>query len=352
MRPLRIPLLMLLAGGLVLTHLIGAAPVAAMEDDLCLGCHTDRDMVSGKRLIDQLRFAQTPHAEVGCGSCHPDVGDDHPADGLKVTRAECADCHGEVQEAFAASAHGEYAQCTSCHNPHQVAAPTEVSGYDMNRMCAGCHDPADTVALHGRWLPQAERHIGAVPCITCHTASQDYVTTLYLIEQVKAFGDFDLASAEELQQRAGNGSVAALVDTDGDGKVSLGELRSVRKNDQLKGLNLVGMMTPEKVTHSLQILDNRWDCTFCHVAGPKAVQAVYLALPQPEGVYDRLAVERGGVMDIVYGTDFYMTGVTRNKVISIVGLLIFGSGFILPVVHGTLRLLTIKRRQEKGNPHG
>ncbi len=40
-------------------------------------------------------------------------------------------------------------------------------------------------------------------------------------------------------------------------------------------------MTPEVVTHNLQILDNRWDCTFCHASGPEAMQTSFSPSPRP-----------------------------------------------------------------------
>jgi len=56
--------------------------------------------------------------------------------------------------------------------------------------------------------------------------------------------------------------IARLIDLNGDNLVSLQELREF--NHRLRGQNmrLWGMMTPEVVTHSYQILENRWDCSF------------------------------------------------------------------------------------------
>ena len=42
-------------------------------------------------------------------------------------------------------------------------------------------------------------------------------------------------------------------------------------------------MMPEVVTHNYQILNNRWDCTFCHASGPNAQQNSYLAFPEQDG---------------------------------------------------------------------
>ena len=105
---------------------------------------------------------------------------------------------------------------------------------------------------------------------------------------------------------------------------------------------------PEVITHNYQIRDNRWDCTFCHATGPKAQQASYLALPGQDGNYSRLPVEKGAILDILYGTpDFYMIGFTRSITLSIIGALIAAAGLMVPIVHGTLRFLTRNRRKER-----
>lgn len=113
-------------------------------------------------------------------------------------------------------------------------------------------------------------------------------------------------------------------------------------------MSILGTMMPETVTHSYQIMNNRWDCTYCHASGPKAQQASYLAFPERDGTYSRLRVEKGAILDVLYGTpDFYMTGFTRNKTLSIIGILIAAGGLMVPIVHGSLRFLTRHNRKEQ-----
>ncbi|WP_225911563.1 cytochrome c3 family protein [Desulfuromonas versatilis] len=325
----------------------GAPAAEAMETEDCLGCHGDRDAVAASQFIDGARFDHTAHAEMGCLACHETVSDAHPDDGLTPSRASCRDCHEDIYQEYATSIHGANASCADCHNPHQVKSPTEVSGYDMNRQCASCHDLSDMVSTHDEWLPQAELHVGALPCIACHSGSKDYAITLYITTRQKAFGDFDLADRRQLQELAGSGNIEALVDLDGDGQASLKELRIFNQKREYKNLRLAGMMIPERVTHDFQILDNRWDCTFCHASGPEAMQTSYLAFPEDGGTFSRLPVEQGAVLDALYGTpDFYMMGATRSKALNIVGLMIIAGGLVMPVGHGTLRFLTRNNRKE------
>jgi hypothetical protein len=207
-----------------------------------------------------------------------------------------------------------------------------------------------TIKSHDKWLPQADLHIEALPCITCHTGSRNYVITMTIEKRTPGapHNDFKLASFAELSSMLSpGGEVSGLIDRDGNGLISLKELREFNHKVRGQGMRLWGMMTPEVVTHSYQILDNRWDCSFCHASGPRAMQTSYVAFPDKNGGYARVAVEKGAILDILYGTpDFYMLGTSRSTALNIVGALIIVGGLMMPVGHGTFRFLTRKNRKE------
>ena len=309
-------------------------------------------LIKGAHLyIDPVKYDSTTHSRIGCESCHTKVTQRHPADGIRPSRAKCEECHAAVFAEYEKSTHSTYAGCTDCHKPHAVKPLLAVSGRDINIQCAKCHDNSDTVKSHAKWLPQAALHIDALPCITCHTGSKDYVITLYMAKNVSdsLLGGVTLAGFDDLRPFLSTGEkVGRLIDTNSDGAVSLSELKAFNKNSQFKNISLLGTMMPEVVTHNYQILTNRWDCTFCHASGPNARQNSYLAFPEQDGTYSRMIVERGAILDMLYGTpDFYMTGFTRSKTLSIIGALIVASGLMVPIVHGTLRFLTRSRRKEQ-----
>ena len=337
----------------LLAALAGGALAADKPEDQCLGCHSDRN-ISGKSgahlYIDPLQYSRTTHSVIGCTSCHEAVTSSHPDDGIRPSRATCKECHGPVQKEYAASLHANNAGCADCHNPHAVKQPVTVSGRDMNAMCAKCHETARMVKVHDKWLPQADLHIDALPCITCHTGSQNYVITMYIEKRMgeKPHSDFRVATYQDLTQLLpGDKDVKALIDTNSDNFISLAELRTFNKGAKHDNMRLWGMMTPEKVTHTYQILDNRWDCTFCHASGPRAMQTSFVSFPGKDGGFTRVAVEKGAILDLLYGTpDFYMMGSTRSTALSIVGGLIILGGMGFAGVHGTLRFLTRKNRKE------
>lgn len=318
----------------------------------CLACHGNPDIVrtGGERAyLDASRFSATAHSLIGCTTCHDSVTAGHPADGMKPSRARCRECHAPIQAEYGGTAHARNAGCDDCHNPHEVRPMAAVSGDDINAKCARCHDMKKTVKNHGKWLPQADFHIEALPCITCHTGSKNYVITMVIEQRMKGapHNDFRPATHDELVRLLPQGSdVTRLIDTDGNGTISLKELRAFNHGVHRKGMRLWGMMTPEVVTHTYQILDNRWDCSFCHASGPRAMQTSYIEFPGPAGRYTRVAVEKGAILDILYGTpDFYMLGTTRSTALNIIGALIIAGGLMMPIGHGTFRFLTRKNRK-------
>jgi hypothetical protein len=322
----------------------------AMDSEECQACHADLDTVGEQLLIDAAAYDHTAHSSMGCVSCHAEVTDEHPDDGLAISASSCSDCHEEVEAEYMASSHADNASCGDCHNPHSALGLTEVSGHDMNQQCASCHEAADVVGSHREWLPQANLHVAKLPCISCHTASEDYQIILYIIqpETEAKSGDFELSGYRDLQQIAGQKQIQSLIDLNNDSFVSLAELRTFNRNPVYKNMRLQATLTPKEASHSVETLDNRWDCSFCHTSGPENMQTSFLALPNEEGTFTRIEVEEGAVLNALYGTpDFYMMGTTRSASLNIIGLMIILGGLLMPIGHGTLRFLTRKNRLGK-----
>lgn len=339
---------------LVLAVFMAATEISASTggNSRCIQCHGNQAIIAkggGHLYIDPAKFTGTTHEIIGCTSCHDKVGKRHPDDRIRPSRANCKECHAAVYEEYAHSLHGNNARCADCHNPHAAKPLLSVSGRDINIQCAKCHDGAKTLASHSQWLPQAALHIDALPCITCHTGSKNYVITLYIEkrEKDKPHRDFEPARYEDLAKLLPAAKkTGALVDSNEDNFISLDELKKFNRGARYKGMRLWGMMTPEVATHTYQILDNRWDCTFCHASGPEAMQTSYVAFPDKNGTFNRIPVEKGAILDILYGTpDFYMLGATRSVTLNIIGAIIVIGGLLVPIIHGTFRILTIKKRK-------
>jgi predicted CXXCH cytochrome family protein len=319
------------------------------KNETCLGCHGNASKVKSSAFIDRTQFAHTTHARIGCPSCHDAVSKSHP-DGLKTPKAACRECHVDIYQDYATSIHAVKTPCAGCHNPHKVETPKEISGQEINLMCSGCHDNLKMTAKHSEWLPQAELHIRMLPCITCHTGSKNYFISMYIVKGQNGhrFGKQEVASYQELRKLAPNGKIISLIDINGDNYISLEELRIFNRKAPRNALHLQGMMTPETVTHKFEIIDNRRNCTFCHASGPDAMQTSFISLPEANGTFTRVAVEKGAVLGALYAApDFYMMGSTKSSSLNIIGLAIICGGMILPVGHGFLRFLTRKNRNGK-----
>ena len=328
--------------------LLAPCSLIAMDSEYCLMCHGDADMVSGELLIEPTTFDTTAHAVLGCGVCHDSIGYDHPSGDSELSRATCLDCHDTLGQEYMMTDHANYATCGDCHNPHEARAMKAMAGYDMNDKCIECHDSHTMVEVHKTWLPQANLHIAKLPCITCHTGSEGYEIVLNIVvkQDDRFFSRFELPEYQSLKKISGEADILSLIDTDGDNFISLTELRRFNRNPAYRNLRLEGTLVPSDVSHDLTTLDNRYDCTFCHVSGPESMQTSFLAIPNRDGGYQRVAVEEGAVLDALYGTpDFYMIGTTRSASMNIIGLIIISGGLLMPVGHGLLRFLTRKNRQ-------
>lgn len=314
----------------------------------CMACHENQAKVGAKNYIDPAKFGHTTHAEFGCTTCHDAITESHP-DGKVVTRTtSCKDCHSEVIAQYSASNHASKAPCGGCHNPHSVYKPDEISAYDMNKQCAGCHNNLKITASHAQWLPQTELHLGAIACVTCHSKAESYVITIYIAKRHASDPESkpELVGFDELRKRAAGDHMQYLIDRNRDNYISLDELRTFNRNKANKDIYLKSILTPVKPTHSFQTFDNRWDCSFCHTSGPDAMQVSYLAFPERDGTYMKVAVEKGAVMDALNTLpNFYLMGSTRNAVLNKIGLLVIAGGMIMPVGHGFLRFLSRKNRQ-------
>ena len=330
---------------LILISYFIAFPALADE---CLECHSDSDMVGSELTISSERFYLTAHGDLGCQACHEAVTEDHPGGDGNTAAISCQDCHADSAEEYQHSPHAENATCADCHDPHNVVPFRGRNALAMNQICKVCHLELETVASHRQWLPQAALHISALPCVTCHTATPGYEIALE-IEKNSSAGlvkRYTKIEYSDLSAKGITGHGKMVIDLNGDKQISLVELETFRISAEKHDYRFHVTLVPAHLSHTLMTLDSRYDCTFCHASGRKEVQTGYLTLPDPDGHQQTLAVERGAILDALYGNrDLYITGITRSASLDLLGLIIICSGFILPVGHGTLRFLTRKNRQ-------
>ena len=313
----------------------------------CMKCHGDQKAVDARVYIDPLKLGHTTHARFGCTTCHDAITAEHPRVKSVARTTTCGDCHAAMTAEYAQSPHAAKVACGGCHNPHQVSQLVEVSGDDLNRQCHTCHSVTKITASHAKWLPQTSIHLETVACVTCHSGAENFIVNLSLARKQDGREQLVPASYQELKKLAGNQELSALIDSNGDRYLSLHELRAFNKGSH--DYCLKTMLTPVKPTHNFKTFESRWNCTFCHGSGTQTMQTSFLSLPQQDGTYTRLAVEKGAVLDVLNAIpDFYLTGAGRNALLNKIGLVIIAGGLVMPVGHGFLRFLSRKNRSDKG----
>lgn len=318
------------------------------KNDACIKCHDDQILVGSRNYINMTSFGHTTHAKFGCSTCHDTIAGNHP-DGKPATNTtSCADCHNDISIQYSASIHGSRAKCGGCHNPHKVYSAAEISAEEMNKQCANCHDKIKTAASHSKWLPQTDRHLGSITCVTCHSKAENFVITIYINKYDSGLPESKqvLASFEDLQKRSEGENIHYLIDKNRDNYISLDELRKFNRNPVNKDLYLKAILTPVKPTHAFQTFDDRWDCTACHASGTEVMQTSYVAFPEKNGTFRNESVEKGAALDALMAIpNFYLMGSTRNESLNKIGLMIIVGGLVMPVGHGFLRFLSRKNRQ-------
>lgn len=318
------------------------------KNEACMACHRDQAKVSGRNYIDPKKFGHTTHSRFGCTTCHDTITSTHPGVKSAANTTGCADCHSDIISQYSSSIHAKNATCNGCHNPHRVNTANEIAATEMNKQCAACHDNNKITAAHATWLPQAELHLGAIACVSCHSKAENFVITIYIAKRDagESGGKPELAAYEDLLKYSDGGNIQYLIDRNRDSYISLDELRKFNRDPTNKNIYLKAMMTPVKPTHSFQTFDNRWDCTFCHASGPDIMQTSYLSFPNQNGTFRKVAVEKGAAMDALRAIpNFYLMGSTRNGALNGIGLLIIVGGMVMPVGHGFLRFLSRKNRR-------
>jgi cytochrome b subunit of formate dehydrogenase len=155
----------------------------------CLQCHGDKELTRTNAtgqvtslFVDEAKVATSRHATNTCWSCHGDIGNGHPDDGVAVKPVDCSACHKEQSESYGASVHGialrrgepGVATCKDCHGGHDVvprsSPDSPLNAAHQGKTCGGCHEQQSAEvgeSVHGAALAQGKRD--APTCTDCHS---------------------------------------------------------------------------------------------------------------------------------------------------------------------------------------
>jgi len=333
-------------------------PGLSDADRVCVGCHAtegaSKKLANGDLLslaIDGAAFSRSVHGPIGCAACHAEAAaPDHPGNVKNFDSARqyalaqnqaCRACHGPVFERYERSVHAARVReaqsaapvCGDCHPPHGVARASIQGG--PKETCLACHGGVEL--RHGEWLPNAENHLRAVACSTCHAPGALPRVDLQFVRGGQPVSD--LGAAVPFRQRA------RAADADGDG-LDANELRALLADLERSGgkvslrgrIELRSGVEAHELPAKAQAIK---DCARCHDANAAPFQNVTVSVLDADGMpvrYDahKEVLNSATTWDALRG--FYAIGGTRFKLLDIVLAVGLVGGLAVPALHLAVRL--------------
>ncbi|MFH1811427.1 MAG: hypothetical protein ABIJ09_21985 [Pseudomonadota bacterium] len=164
-----LPLACVLGGGPALAQDSAPAAAATVDNETCLGCHTDASLTAETERAKKLTLVVkediltgSAHEGLACTDCHTGAKsfEDVPHNEGKPLTLGCATCHEEVDTEYQKSIHGglrrmgdtEAATCSDCHGTHDILGPkdrrSKVNKFNLSKTCATCHQGGQMLKTH------------------------------------------------------------------------------------------------------------------------------------------------------------------------------------------------------------
>ncbi len=325
--------------------------------EACRRCHPDKAEQHRGSIHYKMLSQGNRHAPV-CSDCHGahDVG----PKAMKVTLegVPCKKCHADIFAAYKGSVHGRAKMngesgapiCSSCHSAHDVrAAQASRSPKDI---CLGCH--AKVLAAHKEWLPNAEAHFDAVSCTVCHV-SGEFKRTIYLRLTEGPKGEMvpDAELENAMRDRVGGAAVKT------NGRIDPEHLWAVyrelnSREQKVKMSGTVGLSDSHHAHYLAPKGSAVRQCEWCHTADTQFFTSISLAVRGADGretLYNVDSAALGSLFAMLPLNQFYAVGSMRQRVFDVIGVIMVLGGLAVPILHGTIRMLTARvRRARAGGP--
>ena len=318
----------------------------------CTRCHPDKS-AQHKGSIHYAMLTGGNQRTPVCSDCHGAhaVGPKALAD--TMTGQPCKKCHQDIFAAYQGSVHGVAKQngtghapiCSDCHYAHDVKPA--MASRSPKDLCMTCHP--DVASVHTEWLPNTEAHFDAVACTACHVP-EGYKRSVYLRATE---GDKGMMMSDTVMRRILASGKVVLAAAKGD-HLEADELWRLY-NDKSSGadVHLQGTVNLNDRRHAHRLAPKTEavrQCEWCHSANAAFFQTVSMAVARADGserLYDVDADALGSVYAMLPLNQFYVLGGTRIRALDYIGAVMVLGGLMVPIAHGTLRMLTARLRRQR-----
>lgn len=322
--------------------------------DSCADCHKQKVRQYGDSIHATLAKEGNDKAPL-CTDCHDAHAQPPGKTASRLDRSPCTACHETVAKAYAQDVHGVDAvmkgkrspNCVDCHLAHDVQVAS--LGERMRDTCLACH--AQTVALHGQWLPNARLHVESSSCAVCHAPGVARRVNLRL---------YDAANKTPLREKSGQPMFTERVRARDSGAIGLDERalfsllaqfsqdRGVPGGAMLRGRLEVreGLAAHRMVDKSRAVSR----CDSCHSRGAEPFQSVVVSIARADGRPLRHAVHKevlGSLTAMQSVRSFYAVGSTRIALLDWVLALAVGGSLAGVGAHLTMRRLFARSRARR-----
>jgi cytochrome b subunit of formate dehydrogenase len=147
----------------LLVLFISIYPAIAFENNDCIDCHGETDLVTeddrGVEIflyINPATYDSSAHGDFNCIDCHQGIDDIPHADTLP--QVDCGQCHDQEQETY--KRHGrlyvgfdpDIPGCADCHGKHDIfhssSNKSKVNPLNLPQTCGKCHEDIDIIKKH------------------------------------------------------------------------------------------------------------------------------------------------------------------------------------------------------------
>ncbi len=163
---------------IVIFLLITTSNLIHAQNDDCLDCHSDKELVKETKsgnislFIDGNKFKNSVHGDLDCVDCHEDFdADEMPhKPGKNIAKVDCGNCHDDIAANINNDIHHRLKQkvgnkgpkCETCHGSHYIKSPKKIR-HKEKYYCSQCHNNVTIVHSY-----HAIKKVSDKTCTECH----------------------------------------------------------------------------------------------------------------------------------------------------------------------------------------